>query len=45
MIYDKFTMQVSFFLVFEVPTQDQQEFLDSWKKLEINLKKTGSLMK
>ena len=44
MIYDKFTIQASFFLVFEVPTQDEKEFLDSWKKLEINLKKTGSLI-
>ncbi|NET42253.1 hypothetical protein [Okeania sp. SIO2B3] len=44
MISDKFTMQVSFFFAFEVPTQDEKKFLDSWKKLEINLKKTGSLI-
>ena len=37
-------MQVSFFFAFEVPTQDQQEFLDSWKKLEINWRKTPDLI-
>ena len=44
MNFDKFTMQISCFLSFEVPNRDKAEFLDYWKKLETNLKRTGSLV-
>ncbi len=37
-------MQISCFLSFEVPNQDKAEFLDYWKKLETNFKKTVSLV-
>ena len=42
---DKFTMQISCFLNFEVHTQKEADFfLNYWEKLEAKLKQTGSLV-